>query len=73
MSLAVVFVDAVGTDVPAAIVAAGNFVVAAIAEERPTQEKLLKASARLLIQLARIERHMQLIATAFAAARIIAR
>jgi len=34
MGFAVVFVDAVGADVPAAVVAAGNLFVTTIAEQR---------------------------------------
>ena len=73
MGLAMVFVDAIGTDVPAAVVAAGHFLKTAVAKEWAAQEELLQANARLVVERARIERQMQLVAAAFAVDRVKAR
>src|SRR5262249_43626147 len=73
MRLAVMLVDAVGTDVPAAVVTAGNLVVTAVAEQRAAEEELLQTRSRFVVERGRIERKVQLIAAAFAVARAEAR
>lgn len=66
MCFAVVLVDAIRRNVPATIAAAGCFIVAAVAEERAAQEELFQPASCLVVQFARIERHMHLMAAAFA-------
>jgi hypothetical protein len=64
MGLAKMFGGPLGSDVPAAVVAARCFIVAAIAIERTTQEELLQPVAILIAKIARIRREMEVVPTA---------
>ena len=66
MCLAMVFGDALGGDMPAAIIAGLGLVKARIAIERAAVEELLQAFMVIRRQVPRIARQRQFIAAAFA-------
>ncbi len=69
MGLAVVLVNEVGGDVPAAVVAAGRLVIAAVAVQRAAEEELLQPAPCLIVEIAGVQRQVQRVAAAVAAPR----